>query len=88
MAQADTYVRARIDRDTKQRASDALAAMGLSVSDAIRLLMVRIADEHKLPFAIQVPNLETIDAISELESGQGQKVANVQALIAELHAND
>lgn len=88
MAQADTYVRARIDRDTKQRASDALAAMGLSVSDAIRLLMVRIADEHKLPFAIQVPNLETIDAISELESGQGQQVANVQALIAELHAND
>jgi len=88
MAQEDTYVRARIDRDTKQRASDALAAMGLSVSDAIRLLMVRIADEHKLPFAIQVPNLETIDAISELESGQGQQVANVQALIAELHAND
>ena len=88
MVQADTYVRARIDRDTKQRASDALAAMGLSVSDAIRLLMVRIADEHKLPFAIQVPNLETIDAISELESGHGKKVANVQALIVELNADD
>lgn len=88
MVQADTYVRARIDRDTKERASDALAAMGLSVSDAIRLLMVRIADEHKLPFEIQVPNLETREAISELESGQAQTVANVQALIAVLHADD
>jgi len=45
---ADTYVRARIDTDTKKRAADALAAMGLSISDAIRLLMLRVADERRL----------------------------------------
>ena len=42
MTTIDTFVRARIDSDTKERASEALAAMGLSVSDAIRLLMLRI----------------------------------------------
>ena len=55
MNTGDTYVRARIDADTKKRASDALEAMGLSVSGAIRLLMLRVADEHCLPFAVKVP---------------------------------
>ncbi|HID31394.1 MAG TPA: hypothetical protein EYP19_15525 [Desulfobacterales bacterium] len=45
MSTADTYVRARIDTATKERATEALAAMGLSVSDAIRLLMLRIAND-------------------------------------------
>ena len=43
----DSVVRARIDSETKQRAADALADMGLSISDAIRLLMLRIADEKR-----------------------------------------
>ena len=47
MSTADTYVRARIDTDTKKRAAEALAAMGLTISDAIRLLMLRIADERR-----------------------------------------
>ena len=50
MSSADTYVRARIDSTTKARAADALEAMGLSLSDAIRLLMLRVADEGRLPF--------------------------------------
>jgi len=53
---ADTYVRARIDRNAKRRASDALAAMGLSISDAIRLLMLRVADERRLPFDLRAPD--------------------------------
>ena len=59
MSTADTYVRARIDSGTKERASKALDAMGLSISDAIRLLMIRIADERRLPFAVKVPNAAT-----------------------------
>ena len=46
----DTIVRARIDSDTKDRATKALQAMGLSVSDAIRLLLLRVAEEQRLPF--------------------------------------
>ena len=63
MANVDTYVRARIDSETKMRAADALEAMGLSVSDAIRLLMLRIADEKRMPFEVRVPNKATRDAI-------------------------
>ena len=59
MHRSDTYVRARIDSGTKERAADALEAMGLSISDAIRLLMLRIADERRLPFEIKVPNSRT-----------------------------
>jgi DNA-damage-inducible protein J len=85
---ADTYVRARIDSNTKERASEALAAMGLSVSDAIRLLMLRIADERCLPFAIKAPNAETRAAIEELEAGKGKRFDSVEDLMTDLNADD
>lgn len=88
MSTANTYVRARIDTNTKERATLALEAMGLSISDAIRLLMLRIADEHRLPFDVKVPNAVTKKAITELESGKGQKFASVDDLMADLHADD
>ena len=88
MSTADTYVRARIDANTKARATAALEAMGLSVSDAIRLLMLRVADEHRLPFEVKVPNATTRKAMAELEKGKGKRFSSVKALIADLHAND
>lgn len=88
MSTADTYVRARIDTGTKERAAEALEAMGLSISDAIRLLMLRIADERRLPFEVKVPNATTRKAMAELESGKGKSFASVEALMADLHADD
>ena len=88
MSTADTYVRARIDTETKERASEALESMGLSISDAIRLLMMRIADEHRLPFEFKVPNNKTRKAIKELESGKGKRVKTVNDLMADLNADD
>lgn len=67
---ADAIVRARVDTDTKERAAAALGAMGLSISDAIRLLMLRIADEQRLPFAVELPNSESRKAMKELEAGK------------------
>ncbi len=87
MIPADTYVRARIDSDTKQRAAEALGAMGLSISDAIRLLMIRIAEENCLPFQVKVPNPTTRKAIAELEAGKGKQFATVEALMADLRAD-
>ncbi|KTD19508.1 type II toxin-antitoxin system RelB/DinJ family antitoxin [Legionella israelensis] len=88
MANVDTYVRARIDSETKMRAADALEAMGLSVSDAIRLLMLRIADEKRMPFEVRVPNKATRDAIRELEEGKGKKFSSIDALMDDLNADD
>jgi len=88
MIATDTYVRARIDTKTKKRAANALQAMGLSISDAIRLLMLRVADERRLPFEVKAPNAVTRKAMAELEAGKGKRFASVEALMADLHAED
>jgi len=88
MHTVNTYVRARIDTVTKQRATAALQAMGLSVSDVIRLLMLRIADEHRLPFDVKVPNASTLKAIAELNTGKGKRFKDVDALMKDLNADD
>ena len=81
---SDTIVRARIDSGTKERAASALAATGLSISDAIRLLMLRIADEQRLPFDVRVPNAQTASAIEELEQGKGKRFDSAEALFKDL----
>jgi DNA-damage-inducible protein J len=88
MATADTYVRARIDTATKERAAEALEDMGLSISDAIRLLMLRVAEERRLPFEVKVPNATTRRAMAELEAGKGKRFGSIAALMADLNADD
>jgi DNA-damage-inducible protein J len=62
--------------------------MGLSVSDAIRLLLVRVAAEQALPFDVKVPNAETRAAMAELEKGVGKSFDTVAELMADLNAED
>ncbi len=81
---SDSVVRARIDSDTKREAAQALEAMGLSVSDAIRLLMVRVAEERRLPFEVKVPNAASRQAMEELEAGKGRRLADGAALLKDL----
>ena len=81
---ADTVVRARIDSDTKARATEALHDMGLTVSDAIRLMLLRVADEKRLPFAVQVPNAVTLKAMKELDEGKGKRFATAEELFEDL----
>jgi len=81
---SDTVVRARISSATKKEAASALAAMGLSISDAIRLLMLRIADEKQLPFQIKIPNKSTRRAIAELDGGKGKRLTSANALMKDL----
>lgn len=88
MSTADTYVRARIDTDTKERAADALAAMGLSISDAIRLLMLRVADERRLPFDVKAPGKSSRKALAEIAAGKMKTFATVDDLMADLNADN
>lgn len=81
---ADTVVRSRIDADTKRRASVALESMGLSISDAIRLLMFKIADEQRLPFDVKVPSKATRRALKELSDGKGKRFKSKAALYKDL----
>ena len=59
----NTVVRARIDEHVKKEAAAVLATIGLTVSDAFRLMMVRIANDKALPFEPLTPNAETIEAM-------------------------
>lgn len=79
-------IHARISRRTKAQATKALAAMGLSVSDAIRVLLTRIAAEKALPFNVQVPNAKTIAAMEEARRGGLKSFNSVADLMADLNA--
>jgi DNA-damage-inducible protein J len=58
--------------------------MGLTISDAIRLLLLRVADEKRLPFAVEAPNAETAKARKQLERGKGKRFANAKELFEDL----
>lgn len=83
-----SVVRARIDERTKNEASAVLAAMGLTVSDAFRLLMVRVAKEKALPFEPLTPSAKTIRAMKEARAGKLRSFKSVEALMADLNAKD
>ena len=80
---SETVVRARINAQVKERAAKVLADMGLSVSDAIRLLLVRVAADKTLPFEIEAPNAETRAAMAEVEQGSGKSFDSVAELMAD-----
>ena len=84
----NAVVRARIDEATKTEAAAVLAAMGLSLSDAFRLLLRRVAAERALPFEPLVPNAETVAAMKAARRGELTKVSNPTALIASLNEDD
>ena len=85
---ANHLVQARVDREIKEEAAVVLAAMGLTVSDAVRLLLTRVARDKALPFAPLVPNAETIAAMKEARAGNLPRFNDVQSLLNDLHADD
>lgn len=81
-------VQARVDREVREEAAAVLATMGLTVSDAVRLLLTRVAREKALPFAPLVPNAPTIAAMKEARAGNLPQFEDVQSLLDDLHADD
>ena len=67
-----TMVHVRVDEKTKQRATKTLAAMGISVSDAVRMMLIRVVAEKALPFDVKVPNATTVKAMRAADKGQGR----------------
>ncbi|MFZ8905713.1 MAG: type II toxin-antitoxin system RelB/DinJ family antitoxin [bacterium] len=85
---SNTVVRARIDGQIKEEATAVLDAMGLTVSDAFRMLLTRIAKERALPFEPLVPNEETIQAMQEARARRVKTAKSPEDLIAQLNADD
>ena len=84
----NAVVRARIDARTKREASAALKKMGLTVSNAFRLLLVRVAAEKALPFEPLNPNAETVAAMKAARRGELIKAGKADKLLGRLNAGD
>ena len=85
---ANAVVRARINESIKEEATAVLAAMGLTPSDAFRILMTRVAKEKALPFEPLIPNKETIEAMKEARKEKLKSFSSVDDLMADLNADD
>jgi DNA-damage-inducible protein J len=79
-----TMVHIRVDEKVKKRAAKTLAAMGMSVSDAVRILLVRVAAEKALPFQVKVPNSTTVKAMQAADRGEGKHFKSAHALFKDL----
>ena len=79
-----TMVHVRVDEKTKQRAAKTLAGMGISVSDAVRMLLVRVAAEKALPFDVKVPNATTVKAMRAADKDKGKRLTSADALFKDL----
>jgi DNA-damage-inducible protein J len=85
---ANQLVQTRIDGTIKAEAAAVLAAMGLTVSDAVRLMLTRVARDHALPFDPLIPNAATVAAMIEARAGNLPRANSIQELKNALNADD
>ena len=83
-----TVVRARIDQATKDEAAAILDTIGLTVSDAFRMMMRRIVAERRLPFDPLVPNATTIAAIEAARRGELETAGSIDEMFEQLDRDD
>jgi len=85
---ATTMIHVRVDDDIKVQATEALEAMGLSMSDAVRLFLKRVVAEQALPIELKVPNAETRAAIEEARAMRRARFDTAQALFDDLDGGE
>jgi DNA-damage-inducible protein J len=76
-----TMIHVRIDEQVKAQATETLAEMGLSVSDAVRVFLTQVVAEKQLPFALKIPNAETRAAMEEARAMANARFATAQGLL-------
>jgi DNA-damage-inducible protein J len=77
-------VHVRVDEKVKKQAAATLKRMGMSVSDAVRMLLVRVAAEEALPFDVRVPNATTVKAMQAADRKEGTRFESPEALFEDL----
>ncbi len=81
---ATTIVTAQVDSHLNEQAGAVLAEIGLSVDDALRMLLSQIVAEHCLPFAMHQPDDQTIAAMRESEQARGTRYASLDQLFRDM----
>ena len=80
----NALVQTRVDQTIKNEAADILHGMGLTVSVAVRLMLIRTVQEKRLPFEVWRPNAKTVAAMNESLQDQDEEIS-LDALKAQLH---
>jgi DNA-damage-inducible protein J len=80
----NAVLRARISEEVKNEAAAVLAGMGLTVSDACRIFLTKVAREKALPFELNTPNRDTIEAMQELDEGRGLKYNSTEEFFKDM----
>ena len=88
MSATTSMLHVRVDDTLKTQATEALGAMGLTVSDAVRLLLHRVVAEQALPLELKVPNADTVAAMQEPRALRRARFASADALLADLDQDD
>ncbi len=83
-----TMVHVRMEQGLKKKATKALTAMGLSISDLVRITLTRVAEEQAVPFEVRVPNAKTVEALNEAKRGKLKSHSSVASLMADLNATN
>ena len=82
----NSIVRASVDENIKREATEVLADVGLTVSDAFRLLLTRIAKEKTVVFDPLIPNAKTIAAMNDAREGNVKSFNSIEELFEDLNA--
>jgi len=82
-------IQARVDNEIKAQAAIVLANMGLTLSDAVRILLTRVAREKMMPLELMTPSAETLAAMQEAQTRHNlPRVHSIKELFEELNADD
>ncbi len=84
----NTFVRAEVEEQVKADATAVLATFGLTLPEACRLMLIRIAEDKTLPFEPLIPNAETVEAMQAVERGEVTTAGSIDELFEMLNAND
>lgn len=79
-----TTIQARIDPKLKEKGDAVLKKIGLTPSQAVNALYAQIVLQRGLPFALKIPNKETLQAIKELESGGGETYSSFKEILDDI----
>lgn len=83
-----TVVEARVEEDIRQKAEVILALEGLTVSDALRMILVSTVQDGAMPRYLLRPNATTLEAIDAMDRGEYKSFNTVEELMADLNADD
>jgi DNA-damage-inducible protein J len=85
---ANAMVQTRVRQVIKDEAALVLDSMGLTISDAMRMLLTRVAREKALPFEPFFPNAQTVAAMKDARAGKTKAFDSIEDLMADLDADD